>query len=91
MTSVQTSRVYGVPSQLYCKKDTLIATIITLQTGYKLSEKNSRFFHLDRFLNLLATSKSRHMVVLCGPKTGKPHHEYIDRKKENVIFTYVIW
>ena len=28
-----------------------------------------------------------HGSVSCGPRAGAPHREYIDRKKENVIFT----
>ena len=37
-----------------------------------------------------ALQESRHTLVCCAAQEARvPHHEYIDRKKENVIFTHM--
>ena len=38
----------------------------------------------------ITVTESRHTIVCrAAQEAGKPHREYIDRKKENVIFTHL--
>ena len=78
--------VFHLPDAQYCLVS-LKAQSLALLFSPSISMIYRNPFYIV-LLNFLLMTVSRHTVVCrAAQEAGAPHREYIDRKKENVIFT----